>query len=434
MKINYAIGAFLCMLGCYACSSPKTEVKSPDGHIKMALTVDDNGKPLYNVLVGDSLLIENSTLGFTEKNGIDLGGGFQIKNTTFDSKDETWTQPWGENKTNRNHYNEMAVNLVNKDQVELTLRFRVFDDGVGFRYEYNVPAADSLLITDELTTFRFRQDGTSWSIPASAETYELLYAQRPISEVETANTPFTFKTADGVYGSIHEAALYDFSEMTLKQAGNYTLKAELAPWPDGVKVRKGNHFTTSWRTIQIVPDAVSLINSAMILNLNEPSKIETTDWIRPMKYVGVWWGMHLGVETWKMDERHGATTVNAKKYIDFAAANQIEGVLFEGWNEGKAGVVCKTLTLRNRMLTLTLMKWFVMQRKKELKLSAITRPEGIFPTMSARWIMLCNGTQTTVSMSLRQDMRELSRMVIFITANMGSTTIRKWWKQLPVTK
>ena len=334
MKINYVIGAFLCVLGCYGCSSPKTEVKSPDGHIKMALTVDDNGKPLYNILVGDSLLIENSTLGFTEKNGIDLGGGFQIKNTTFDSKDETWTQPWGENKTNRNHYNEMAVNLVNKDQVELTLRFRVFDDGVGFRYEYNVPAADSLLITDELTTFRFRQDGTSWSIPASAETYELLYAQRPISEVETANTPFTFKTADGVYGSIHEAALYDFSEMTLKQAGNYTLKAELAPWPDGVKVRKGNHFTTSWRTIQIVPDAVSLINSAMILNLNEPSKIETTDWIRPMKYVGVWWGMHLGVETWKMDERHGATTVNAKKYIDFAAANQIEGVLFEGWNEG----------------------------------------------------------------------------------------------------
>ena len=164
MKINYVIGAFLCVLGCYGCSSPKTEVKSPDGHIKMALTVDDNGKPLYNILVGDSLLIENSTLGFTEKNGIDLGGGFQIKNTTFDSKDETWTQPWGENKTNRNHYNEMAVNLVNKDQVELTLRFRVFDDGVGFRYEYNVPAADSLLITDELTTFRFRQDGTSWSI------------------------------------------------------------------------------------------------------------------------------------------------------------------------------------------------------------------------------------------------------------------------------
>ena len=133
--------------------------------------------------------------------------------------------------------------------IQLTLRFRVFDDGIGFRYEYTVPTVDSLLITDELTTFRFHRDGTSWSIPASAETYELLYQQQPISEVETANTPFTFKTADGVYGSIHEAALYDFPEMTLKQIGHYTLKAELAPWPDGIKARKGNHFTTSWRTV-----------------------------------------------------------------------------------------------------------------------------------------------------------------------------------------
>lgn len=213
-----------------------------------------------------------------EGNGVILGGGFRIEKTTFDSKDETWTQPWGENKTNRNHYNEMAVNLINEDQVQLTLRFRVFNDGVGFRYEYNVPNVDSLMITDELTTFHFRQDGTSWSIPASAETYELLYKQQPISEVETANTPFTFKTADGVYGSIHEAALYDFSEMTLKQIGDYTLKAELTPWPDGIKVRKSNHFTTTWRTIQIAPEAVGLINSSLILNLNDPCVLETTDW------------------------------------------------------------------------------------------------------------------------------------------------------------
>ena len=151
MKINYAIGAFLCMLGCYACSSPKTEVKSPDGHIKMSFTLDENGIPFYNVSVGDSLLIENSAMGFTEGNGVALGEGFQIKSTTFDHKDEIWTQAWGENKKNRDHYNEMAVSLTNKDQVELTLRFRVFDDGVGFRYEYSVPAVDSLMITDELT-------------------------------------------------------------------------------------------------------------------------------------------------------------------------------------------------------------------------------------------------------------------------------------------
>lgn len=154
-----------------------------------------------------------------------------------------------------------------------------------------------------------------------------------------------------------------------------------------------------------------------------------------MKYVGVWWGMHLGVETWKMDERHGATTVNAKKYIDFAATNQIEGVLFEGWNEGwESWGGMQNFDFTKPYADFDIDEVVRYAKEKELKLSAITRPEGIFPTMSARWIMLCNGTQTTVSMSLRQDMRELSRMVIFITANMGSTTIRKWWKQLPVTK
>ena len=154
MKVKHLVGAFLCVLGCYACSSPKTEVQSPDGHIKMTLTVDENGKPFYNVSVDDSLLIENSAMGFTAANGIILAEGFQVKNTTFSSEDETWTQPWGENKKNRNHYNEMAVSLTNEDQVQLTLRFRVFDDGIGFRYEYTVPTVDSLLITDELTTFR----------------------------------------------------------------------------------------------------------------------------------------------------------------------------------------------------------------------------------------------------------------------------------------
>ena len=325
--------AFICVLG--SCTRPRpTEINSPDNTIKLAFYLNDSNQMAYHITVNDTPFIAPSILGFEARDGINLSEDFHITGTDFDSKDEIWTQPWGENKSIRNHYNEMAVNLINEDQVQLTLRFRVFNDGVGFRYEYNVPNVDSLMITDELTTFHFRQDGTSWSIPASAETYKLLYKQQPISEVETANTPFTFKTADGVYGSIHEAALYDFSEMTLKQIGDYTLKAELTPWPDGIKVRKSNHFTTSWRTIQIAPEAVGLINSSLILNLNDPCVLETTDWIRPLKYIGVWWGMHLGVETWKMDERHGATTVNAKKYIDFAAANNIEAVLFEGWNEG----------------------------------------------------------------------------------------------------
>ena len=137
MKVKHLVVAFLCMLGCCACSSPKTEVKSPDGHIKMTLTVDENGTPFYNVSVNDSLLIENSKMGFVEGNGVILGGGFRIEKTTFDSKDETWTQLWGENKTNRNHYNEMAVTLNQKAQDRnMIIRFRLYNDGLGFRYEF----------------------------------------------------------------------------------------------------------------------------------------------------------------------------------------------------------------------------------------------------------------------------------------------------------
>ena len=211
--------------------------------------------------------------------------------------------------------------------------FRVFDDGLGFRYEYEACGADSLRVTDELTEFRFAADGDSWTIPASFDTYELLYRKLPLSELADANTPATFKVG-GLYGSIHEAALYDFPEMTLRKTDGLAFKSDLAPLPDGTKAHVGNKFTTAWRTVQLAPDAVGLINSSLILNLNEPSKIGDTSWIRPMKYVGVWWGMHLGVETWAMDDRHGATTENAKRHIDFAAANNIQGVLFEGWNEG----------------------------------------------------------------------------------------------------
>ena len=334
MKIGTAMWVCLLLSFFFGTSAKAESITSPDGQLKLNFSVNMQGEPVYELSYKGKEVIKPSKLGLELKNDPGLMNGFTLADIKTSAFDETWEPVWGEVKSIRNHYNEMAVNLINEDQVQLTLRFRVFNDGVGFRYEYNVPNVDSLMITDELTTFHFRQDGTSWSIPASAETYELLYKQQPISEVETANTPFTFKTADGVYGSIHEAALYDFSEMTLKQIGDYTLKAELTPWPDGIKVRKSNHFTTSWRTIQIAPEAVGLINSSLILNLNDPCVLETTDWIRPLKYIGVWWGMHLGVETWKMDERHGATTVNAKKYIDFAAANNIEAVLFEGWNEG----------------------------------------------------------------------------------------------------
>lgn len=316
---------------CGACSQ-NTEVTSPDGTIRLAFAVDSAGRMTYSVTDGGVRLFEPSRLGF-EAAETDLGGGFAVENVSRTSVDETWTQPWGENKENRSRYNEMAVRLRNGGGVRLTLRFRVFDDGLGFRYEYEACGADSLRVTDELTEFRFAADGDSWTIPASFDTYELLYRKLPLSELADANTPATFKVG-GLYGSIHEAALYDFPEMTLRKTDGLAFKSDLAPLPDGTKAHVGNKFTTAWRTVQLAPDAVGLINSSLILNLNEPSKIGDTSWIRPMRYVGVWWGMHLGVETWAMDDRHGATTENAKRHIDFAAANNIQGVLFEGWNEG----------------------------------------------------------------------------------------------------
>ena len=316
---------------CGACSQ-NTGVTSPDGTIRLAFAVDSAGRMTYSVTDGGVRLFEPSRLGF-EAAEADLGGGFAVEHVSRTSVDETWTQPWGENKENRSRYNEMAVRLCNGGGVRLTLRFRVFDDGLGFRYEYEACGADSLRVTDELTEFRFAADGDSWTIPASFDTYELLYRKLPLSELADANTPATFKVG-GLYGSIHEAALYDFPEMTLRKTDGLAFKSDLAPLPDGTKAHVGNKFTTAWRTVQLAPDAVGLINSSLILNLNEPSKIGDTSWIRPMKYVGVWWGMHLGVETWAMDDRHGATTENAKRHIDFAAANNIQGVLFEGWNEG----------------------------------------------------------------------------------------------------
>ena len=181
-----------------SCTSPKqTEVTSPDGHIRLALTLDDNGRIAYQVNIGDTLFIKPSMLGFTAKDGVNLAEGFKVINTDFTTHDETWTQPWGENKNIRNHYNEMAVHLSDTTNTKLTLRFRIFDDGLGFRYEYEVPGADSILVTDELTAFNIAQDGISWSIPANYDTYELLYRTQPVSRIDNANTPMTFIYADG---------------------------------------------------------------------------------------------------------------------------------------------------------------------------------------------------------------------------------------------
>ena len=320
----------VCLL-LFACGG-NPEIISPDGRTRLSFVTGADGCMAYTVERDGKPLILPSALGLVvqERN---LAGGFSVREIVKRSVDETWTQPWGENKILRDCHNEMTAVLKNDDGVLLTLRFRAFDDGVAFRYEWEVPDLDSLTVTDELTEFRFAEDGVSWSIPGNFNTYELLYRELPVSAVENANTPFTFRV-DGTYGSIHEAALYDFPEMNLYRTDSLAFKAELAPLPDGIKARIPSKFMTAWRTIQVGDKAVDLINSSLILNLNEPSKIADTSWIKAQKYIGVWWGLHLGTHTWTMGPRHGATTENALRHIDFAAANNIQGVLFEGWNEG----------------------------------------------------------------------------------------------------
>lgn len=300
---------------------------SPDGRISVEFN-NDYGVALYSVKVDGVYLIKPSRMGIVTSNWTYSDAG--ATDIERSSLNETWTQPWGENKVCVNNYNEMSVSV---DGGKMVIRFRVFDDGMAFRYEIN-SSKDSLIVTDELSQFNFAPGGESWAIPGSFETYELEYRHLPINEVQDANTPFTFRTDAGMFSSVHEAALYDYPEMILRRDTVGILKADLAPLPDGVKAYIPGRFVTPWRTIQIGYKAVDLINSAMILNLNEPSKIEDTSWIEPQKYVGIWWGMHLGTQTWVMGPKHGATTENAIKYIDFAKNNNLQGVLFEGWNEG----------------------------------------------------------------------------------------------------
>ena len=332
MKFNRLLSFFM-GLGLCACSG-NMQIKSPDGEISVKVEIKENGIAQYQVNAYGQDILDTSELGLIAQE-TNLHNGFKVIKVRRDKVDQMWRQPWGENKQMHDKHNEMAVTMANAENIELTLRFRAFDDGVGYRYEYDATAAgvDSLTIVGDKTYFNFAQDGLSWSIGSYFSGYELPYRELAISEVENANTPFTFRMGD-VYASIHEAALYDFPEMNIYRQDSLSFKSELAPRPDGTLARVGARFETPWRTLQIAHDAVGLINSSLILNLNEPCALEDVSWIRPHKYVGVWWGMHLGTQVWTMGPRHGATTENALRHIDFAVENNIQGVLFEGWNKG----------------------------------------------------------------------------------------------------
>ncbi len=313
---------------------------SPDGSLEVAFALDD-GVPSYSVTRFGGELVRKSRLGFLLEGAPSLDGNFELSSASRCSLTQKWEQPWGEKREIDNTYNELRIVLQQQDDLgrELVIEFRVYDDGVGFRYEWpEQPNLKELVIQDELTEFALAEDCSVWSIPAyEPEHYEYLYKKTKVSEINKAHTPATFETAESISLSIHEAALVDFASMSLVGNGTSTLKADLAPWSDGVKVRATVPHRSPWRTIQVGDNPGELITSHLILNLNEPCQLADTSWIKPGKYIGIWWEMHLGQSTWGSGEKHGATTANTKRYIDFAADNGFDGVLVEGWNKGWDG-------------------------------------------------------------------------------------------------
>ncbi|MFT3897316.1 MAG: glycoside hydrolase family 97 protein [Thermomonas sp.] len=315
-------------------------VASPGGALRVELRLSPDGMASYRVQRDGKPVIADSALGLRLRNGAQLFRGFALQGRDTSSHDDTWQQPWGESRLVRDHYNELRARFVEgaRDKREMDVVFRVFDDGVGFRYEFpKQPNLGEIDIVGEFTEFNFAQAGTAWWIPAGEfNRYEQLYHRTAIEQVGVAHTPMTVKLADGTHVSIHEAALVDYSAMWLQHTWDNGFRAQLAPNAGGAVVAKAP-FHTPWRTLQISDHAGGLYESNLVLNLNEPNKLGDVSWFVPSKYVGVWWGMHLGVETWGTGPQHGATTANVMRYIDFAAANGFRGVLVEGWNPGWDG-------------------------------------------------------------------------------------------------
>ncbi|GMA09055.1 alpha-glucosidase [Tetragenococcus halophilus subsp. flandriensis] len=331
--------------------SSELMISSPNGEVDLNFSLTEEGIPQYQLSYNNMNLLEPSLLGgFEFKDQEALSDNFELIDSSTESFEEEWLPEWGDKEKIENNYEQLTVALLEKDenQRQMNIEFRVYDDGIGFRYV--LPEQENLdgnlEITSEDTEFSFTDENTSWWIPRDWDNYELEYTETPLSEVEDVHTPFTMETPDGIHLSVHEAGLIDYSSMALEEVENKenTLAGHLAPWPDSdVKVKKDSlPIETPWRMIQIGKDAGDLFESDLMLNLNEPNQIEDTSWIEPTKYVGVWWEMISGKSEWASGADHGATTENAKKYIDFASEfldtkNQNIGMLVEGWNEGWDG-------------------------------------------------------------------------------------------------
>ena len=377
MNRLFAIGWYaILLLVMHSCQSPEKDsmtLKSPEGTHQIDIYLDASGRAGYRVFRNGKTVIDSSGLGFEFKDQPALISGLRWVESSERSEDETWEMPWGEQRKVRNHYTAARVVLEEQETPgrQLILHFRAYEDGVAFRYEFpEQPGRDTLLITEERTEFQLTGDHMSWWIPGDWDIYEHLYNTTRVSEIDAlskrdhpnlastyirenaVNTPVTMRTDEGLHLSFHEADLTNYAGMTLKVDGdNLKLSSSLVGSERyDHKVKRVLPFTTPWRTLQISDRAGGLVESRLIENLNEPNKLGDVSWFTPMKYVGIWWEMHLNIATWDygmtLDEngrwvdtgkahgKHGATTENTKRYIDFAADNNIKGVLVEGWNTG----------------------------------------------------------------------------------------------------
>lgn len=378
-KIGLVVGCWLMAAGLLA-----TEIKSPNGNVALNFNVEQ-GRPVYTLTYKGRPVIKPSHLGLElakdkhASKGLqetDLMDGFVLKSEQTSSFDETWRPVWGETATIRNHYNEYAAVLrQTAERREIVLRFRVYDDGVGFRYEFpQQPELTYFLIKEEKTEFAMAGDHTAWWLPGDYDTQEQETQQTKLSEIrgrfkkavnwgnssvsvfsETGvQTSLQMKSDDGLYINIHEAACLDYATMHLNlDDKNFVFTSWLTPDATGLKGCMQTPCETPWRTVMVSDDAREMLSSNLILNLNEPCKIEDTSWIHPTKYCGVWWEMIVGRGSWHYTNdlpsiklstfnyqlstpngTHKANNENVKRYIDFAAKNGLDQVLVEGWNIG----------------------------------------------------------------------------------------------------
>jgi len=363
-SILFLLGISLCFV---SLAEQKNSISSPNGMITLSFYKNDNGNISYEMFFKNKSVIKPSALGFKFSKPDLVLNQFDIIKIDSSSFDESWKPVWGEQSLIRNNYHELSISLKNNASgIIIKIVFRVYNEGIGFRYEF--PEQQNLnhfIIADELTQFSMTGDHKTFWIPGDYDTNEYAYSTTKLSAIDAnrgeaskeiavryiagsnvVQTPLMMKTDEGLYINIHEAALVNYPAMDLMiDKATFQFHTQLVPDAFNNKAYLQTPAKTPWRTIIVSDKAADILNSRMVLNLNEPSKIADVSWIKPSKFVGVWWEMHVGIGTWDLaggqsasaiitKRRHGANTANVKRYIDFAAKNGIEGVLVEGWNTG----------------------------------------------------------------------------------------------------